>query len=114
MNAMTHIEAQLPVKIDWRVVEMARKEGPRSLNPDSFLSRFARNVLGIPVPSRLGNDELEALRRFSVRAWYWDFVPAREVLAFLDAGYAVTHAKRILAYVAHHRGFTPSLLVSPA
>ena len=114
MNAMTHFETQRPVKMDWKVVEMARKDGPRSLNPDGLLSRIARNVLGIPVPRRLASDGLEALRRFSVRAWYWDFVPAKEVQAFLDAGYAVTDAKRILAYVAHHRGFTPSLLVSPA
>jgi membrane-bound metal-dependent hydrolase YbcI (DUF457 family) len=33
---------------------------------------------------------------------------------FLDAGYTETDARSILAYVGHHRGFTPSLLVSPA
>lgn len=114
MNAMANIQAQRTVKPDWKVVEMARKDGPRSLNPDGFLSRMARNLLGIVIPSRMASDQLEALRRFSVRAWFWDYVPAREVQAFLDAGYAVTDAKRILAYVAHHRGFTPSLLVSAA
>ena len=114
MNAMTRIEAQRPVKMDWRVVEMARADGPRSLNPDGFLARLARNVLGIPIPRGLGSDQLEALRRFSVRAWFWDYVPARDLQSFVDAGYAVTDAKRILAYVAQHRGFTPSLLVSSA
>ena len=53
MNAMTHIEPQRPVKMDWQVVEMARKDGPRSLNPDGFLSRFARNVRD-PCSSPLG------------------------------------------------------------
>jgi len=111
---MDHIEQRRLARMDWQVIEMARKDGPRSLNPDGFISRMARNLFGIPIPRRLANDELEALRRFSVRAWFWDFVPVREVQAFIDAGYSVTHAKRILDYVAHHRGFTPSLLVSPA
>jgi hypothetical protein len=110
MNAMTQIEQRPLGKMDWRVIEMARKDGPRSLNPDSFLARVARNLLGLPIPYGLANDELEALRRFSVRAWFWDFVPEREKRAFLDAGYSNADAKRILAYVAHHRGFTPALL----
>jgi hypothetical protein len=114
MNAMTRIEQQPSGKMDWRTVEMARQDGPRSLNPDGIVSRIARNLFGIPIPRRLASDQLEALRRFSVRAWFWDYVPASEVQDFLDAGYAVANAKRILAYVAHHRGFTPSLLVSPA
>ena len=114
MNAMTHIELRPLAKMDWQVIEMARKDGPRSLNPDGFVARVARNLFGINVPRRLASDGLEALRRFSVRAWFWDYVPAREVQDFLDAGYAVADAKRILSYVAHHRGFTPSLLVSHA
>lgn len=114
MNATTHIERQPLGKMDWSVIEMARKDGPRSLNPDGLVSRIARDFFGMPLPRRLASDQLEALRRFSVRAWYWDYVPASEVQDFLDAGYAVANAERILAYVAHHRGFTPSLLVSPA
>lgn len=113
MNAMTQIERQSLGKMDWQVIEMARNDGPRSLNPDGLVSRIARNIFGISVPGSLANEGLEALRRFSVRAWFWDYVPAAEVQDFIDAGYAETDAKRILAYVAHHRGFTPSLLVSP-
>jgi len=113
MNATSTIEPQRKGEMSWQVIEMARSEGPRSLNPDGILARIAR-LFGISVPRRLGNDGLEALRRFSVRAWFWDFVPVREVQDFLDAGYTVTDARRILAYVAHHRGFTPSLLVSLA
>ncbi|MCJ8159146.1 hypothetical protein [Sphingomonas sp. LaA6.9] len=114
MNAVSTIEPQRQAKMSWQVIDMARNDGPHSLNPDGIVVRIARSLFGIAVPRRLANDGLEALRRFSVRAWISDFVPAREVQDFLDAGYTVTDAKRILAYVAHHRGFTPSLPVSPA
>lgn len=114
MNALSTIEPQRQCKMSWQVIEMARSEGPRSLHPDGIVARIARALFGIAVPNGLANAGLEALRRFSVRAWFWDFVPATEVQEFLDAGYTVTDAKRILAYVAHHRGFTPSLLLSPA
>lgn len=112
MNAISAIEPQRQGQMSWQVIEMARSEGPRSFNPDGIVARIARSLFGMAVPHRLANDGLEALRRFSVRAWFWDFVPASEVQDFLDAGYTVKDAKRILAYVAHHRGFTPSLLVS--
>lgn len=114
MNTMTHIERQPIGKMDWRVIEMARKDGPRSLNPDDLVARLARNLLGLPIPHRIANDELEALRRFSVRAWFWDFVRTSDVRAFLDAGYTTANVQRILAYVAHHRGFTPSFQEVPA
>jgi len=114
MYVASTIEPQRQGEMSWQVIEMARSEGPHSLNPDSIIARIARSLFGIAVPRRLANDGLEALRRFSVRAWFWDFVPVREVQDFLDAGYTATDAQRILAYVAHHRGFTPSLLVSAA
>ena len=114
MNAMTHIEQRRLGKMDWQIVEMARNDGPRGLNPDRLLSRIARSVFGVPIPRRLANDELEALRRFSVRAWFWDFVRTSDVQAFFDAGYTPTNARRILAYVAHHRGFAPSFEGVPA
>lgn len=114
MNAMTQIEQRRLGQMDWQVVEMARKDGPRSLNPDGLLARVTRVLLGVPVPQGLANDELEALRQFSVRAWFWDFVRTSDVQAFFDAGYTPTNARRILAYVAHHRGFTPSFEGVPA
>ena len=112
MNAISTIEPQRQAHMSWQVIEMARSEGPRSVNPDGIVARVARSLFGLAAPRRLASNELEALRRFSVRAWFWDFVPAKEVQDFLDAGYTVSDARRILAYVAHHRGFTPSLLVS--
>lgn len=114
MHAVSTIEPQRQGQMSWQVIDMARSEGPRSLNPDGIVARIAHGLFGTVVPRGLANDGLEALRRFAVRAWFWDFVPAREMQDFLDAGYTVTDAKRILAYVAHHRGFTPSLLVSAA
>jgi hypothetical protein len=114
MTVISRIKPSRQAEMSWHVIDMARKDGPRSLNPDGLVARIMRTLFGMPVPRRLSNDGLEALRRFSVRAWYWDFVPAREVQGLLAAGYSVADAERILAYVAHHRGFTPSLLLSHA
>ena len=114
MNSVSNFKPQPHGEMSWRVIDMARSEGPHSLNPDVLFARIARGLFGMTVARGLANDGLEALRRFSVRAWFWDFVPAGEVQAFLAAGYSVSDAERILAYVAHHRGFTPSLLLSPA
>lgn len=100
--------------MSWKVIEMARQDGPHSLNPDGIIARLARKLFGASIPQGLASDALEMLRRFSVRAWFWDYVPASEVRAFLHAGYSMADAKRILAYVAHHRGFTPTLLLNPA
>ena len=114
MNAISTIAPSRQVEMSWKVIDMARRDGPGSLHPDGIIARLARGLFGIAVPRGLANPGLEALRRFSVRAWYWDFVPERELNAFLAAGYSETDAKRIVAYVAHHRGFTPSLLANPA
>ena len=96
-------------ELDWKVVEAAQADGPRSLNPDGFLARFIRNVVGIPVARGLANDKLEALRRFSVRAWYWDFIRAKDVQNFFDAGFSRTNVLEILSRIAMKRGFTPSI-----
>lgn len=94
---------------DWKVVKVARRDGPRSLDPDSFLSRFARIFFGLPVPAPLANERLEALRRFCVRAWHWDLVRSNDLRALIGAGYSTADARRILAYVANRRGFAPAL-----
>ena len=99
--------------LDWRVIELARADGPRSLNPVGIAARFAR-LLGISVPRPLANDAIEALRRFSVRAWYWDQIRARDLRALYGAGYSTTHLLQILAHVTSVRGFTPTLQEDPA
>jgi len=92
---------------DWRVVDMARADGPRSFNPDGWHASFLR-IIGISVPHGLANDSLEALRRFSVRAWHWDLIRKGDTRQLFDAGYSTTSVRQILAYVASLRGFAPS------
>jgi hypothetical protein len=93
---------------DWRVVDMARADGPRSFNPDGWLASLWR-IIGISVAHGLANESLETLRRFSIRAWYWDVIRQTDVRQLFDAGYSTTHVLQILAHVASFRGFTPSL-----
>ena len=95
--------------LEWDVVTIARKDGPRSLNPDGLLAVLSRELFGLPVTRRLANEGLEALRRFCVRAWYWDLIRKSDLKALTDAGYSTTDAMQILAHVAKHRGFTPTL-----
>lgn len=95
--------------LEWRVVDMAKGDGPRSLNADGLVASLARNLFGVSVPRGLANERLEALRRFSVRAWHWDLVRTGDLLALLDCGYSPAHALEILAHIAGHRGFSPSV-----
>lgn len=109
MNALSPIQPSPLSELDWRVVDMARDDGPRSMNPDGFFARMSRDLLGLPVARSLTNPGLEALRRFAVRAWYWDLIRTGDVRAFLDEGYSKEHVLEILARVAADRGFTPSI-----
>jgi hypothetical protein len=93
---------------DWRVIEVAREDGPWTLNPDGLANWIGR-LVGLQGESSLANASLEALRRFSVRAWYWDLIRTKDVKALLRAGYSKTHVRQILSHVAESRGFTPSV-----
>src|SRR4029453_652562 len=95
--------------LDWRVVAIARSDGPRSINPDGRLAQFMRNLFGLPVARKLANKKLEALRGFCVRAWFWDVIRTHDVRAVMEAGYTSTDVFQILAHVAGFRGFTPSV-----
>jgi len=105
-------EKRMPLQplsaIDWRVVDMARADGPRSFNPDGWLASILR-VIGFSVAHGLANESLEALRRFSIRAWYWDLIRSSDILLLSDAGYSGTHVRQILDHVADLRGFAPTL-----
>src|SRR5690242_19264277 len=96
-------------RLEWQVVEMAREDGPRSLNPDGFWTQLSRDLFGLPIARRLANEGLEALRRFCVRAWYWDLIRTSDIKALVAAGYSMANALQILAHVAGYRGFTPSI-----
>jgi hypothetical protein len=95
--------------LDWKVVEMAREDGRWSLDPAGFLARVASSLFAIKIAHPLANNRLETLRRFAVRAWYWDLIRIRDLVMFIDAGFSGEQARQILAHVAAHRGFTPSV-----
>lgn len=98
---------------DWKIVDAARTDGPRSLDPDGVVARFLRSI-GVPVADSLSNDKLEALRRFSVRAWYWDWFRSKDLCILYSAGYSKVHVLEILTHVGLARGFTPTLTHEPA
>jgi hypothetical protein len=92
----------------WEVVEMARTDGRLSLNPNGLFASVA-SLFGVSVTGGLADKKLEALRRFSVRAWFWDLIRARDVRAFIAAGYSRTNIFEILSHVGTARGFTPTI-----
>ena len=92
----------------WEVVEMARTDGSISLNPDGLVASVA-SLFGLPVTGGLADKKLEALRRFSVRAWFWDLIRAKDVRAFIAAGYSRANILEIVSHVGMARGFTPTI-----
>lgn len=98
---------------EWQVVAMALNDGPRSLNPDGRVARFMRLVFGVSVARKLANEKLEALRRFCVRAWYWNVIRSRDLWMLIDAGFPTSVAFQILAHIARYRGFAPSIQEQP-
>jgi hypothetical protein len=96
-------------EVDWIVVDIARKDGPISLNPDGLWARISSSLLGFSVPRPLNNAPLEALRRFSVRAWYWNFIRTRDLKSLVGAGYSHVAALEVMAHVAGERGYCPSI-----
>lgn len=114
MTVMMPIHRTSPSDMDWSIVAVARDDGPRSLNTDRLMARFLNEFLGIPVYRRLADDGLEALRRFSIRAWYWDCIRPCDVRPMIDAGYSHDDVLRILEHVGQHRGFTPLLVEGAA
>lgn len=109
MNAVTMNLGSSLTALDWQVVDMAKADGPRSINPDGPFTRFLRDFFGLPLPRKLANEKLEALRRFSVRAWFWDVIRTRDLRAFTDNGYTSVDVSQILAHIARARGFVPSI-----
>lgn len=109
MNAITLKPDCSLTDIDWRVAEIARSDGPQSFNPDGRFTKILRNFFGLPVARNLANEKLEALRRFCVRAWYWDLIRRQDVSSLIEAGYSTSDASQILTHVAGYRGFTPTI-----
>ena len=95
--------------LEWRVIDTARSDGPRSITPDGRLTRLLRNFFGLPMTRELANEKLEALRRFCVRAWFWDLIRSRDVRALIEAGYTSVDVFQILTHVTRYRGFAPTI-----
>ena len=113
MNALALTQRSSLTDLDWQVVGIARADGPRSLNPDGLLNRFVESLFGFPVARKLANEKLEALRRFCVRAWYWDLVRSKDLRMLMNAGYSSAAVFQILAHIAGYRGFSPSIEEQP-
>jgi hypothetical protein len=109
MNAVTPFRIGLLTDLEWEVVELARHDGPRSFNPEGIFTQLLRDLFGMRIAHGLAHDGLEALRRFCVRAWYWDLIRTKDIRRLVGAGYSRSHAFEILAYVASFRGFSPSI-----
>lgn len=109
MNAIVLDRESSLTKFDWGVVEIARMDGPRSIDPDGRTARALRTFFGLSGPRRLASDRAEALRRFCVRAWHWDVISSDDVRPLVDAGYTRLAVLEILAHVGRRRGLVPSL-----
>ena len=113
MSTVTLTEEGLLTELEWRVVDMALDDGPRSMNPDGRLARFMRHVFGVSVAQKLANEKLEALRRFCVRSWYWSLIRTENLWMLMDAGYPSSAVIQILAHIAGRRGFASSVQEQP-
>jgi len=97
---------------DWWVVEIARIDGPSSIEPASRLARFVKAMFGISRARTLANARAESLRRFCVRAWHSGPVRDSDLRALTDAGYSMAQADQILVHIAGFRGFASSVHVA--
>ncbi len=95
MNVVALKQQSSLTDLDWRVVGIARADGPRSINPEGRFTRFLREFVGVPIARSLANPKLEALRATCT--------------CLRKAGYSSIAMLQILAHVAGLRGFTPSL-----
>ena len=109
MNAITLRQGCSLTELEWSVVEIARFDDPRSINPDGRFTRFVRRFLGLHGANPLANEKLERLRSFCVRAWFRDRIPSRDARALMEAGYTSGDIFQILAHVAALSGVTPSI-----
>ena len=100
-------------EVDWIIVEMAKRDGPLSLNPDGIWARVSRFVFGLRVPGQLSAHPQEALRRFAVRAWFWNLIRMADMRRLIEAGYSDVQAMQVLAHIADRRGYSPSIGGSP-
>ena len=89
--------------LEWRVVAIARKDGPLSLRRPGRITTALRIVLSRPNPM-LTDPRLEALRRIAVLTWRRGYsVPPQEVRAFFDAGFTARQYETLADYIGAAR-----------
>jgi len=110
MNDLAALPGCSLSSLDWKVVDLARRDPRSSLLPPGPIARLARALFGRPVASPLANPRLEALRRFCVRAWHWNLIRIQDMLLVSETGYPIADLCAIVAHVARRRGLTPCIL----
>ena len=90
-------------------IEIARREGPWSGNPNSVIARLSQILFGVAIAHSLANERLEAIRRFSVRAWFREELYEKDIRPLFDVGFSSNEVWRFLAYIGERRGFIPEV-----
>lgn len=105
--AAAAIDAGRLTRLEWTVVDCARRDGRRSLRGEGRWDRLVRGLTGRPNP-RLADPRLEALRRMAVLAWADGYtVPAYEVRAFLSAGFTTRQYETLVDRISAARILPP-------
>lgn len=95
-------------ELEWRVVAIARKDGPFSLRRPGRLTTMVRVLLNRPNPM-LTDLRLEALRRMAVLTWRRGYsVLPQEVRAFFDAGFTAGQYETLADYIGAARVTPPT------
>lgn len=89
---------------EWRVIEMARRDGLSSLHAPSRLARIGAWFFGERPNPRLADPRLETLRRAAVQAWHRGYaVPVATVEAFREAGFSLDQLELMLTKIGAGR-----------
>jgi hypothetical protein len=92
-------------ELEWRVVELARGDSLRTLQPQRRRSWLGRLLLGPTPPSpELSDERLEALRRLAVQAWHMGYtLPASAMKQAFRAGYSDLQIGKVIDTIVGHQ-----------
>jgi hypothetical protein len=86
--------------LEWQVIRMAQTDPLTTLLDETKLARLIPALFGWDQKRPLANPGLEALRRVAVLSWHHGHnVDAREIEAFVAAGYSTGHYDTLLAHI---------------
>lgn len=90
--------------LEWSVVALAQRDSLSSLDAPGRIAIAMAVLFGGRRDNRLADPRLEALRRVSVHAWHRGFaVPAPEITAFHEAGYAPEQLELLITSISRGR-----------